>query len=289
MMDTQLLEHPKSPSFNMDAYSYSADMAGLPSEQYLYSNTALQSPYSMSMSLPISSPRLEEFSNLQLTNSQLDYYSSGSYGSTASPARPITPPDAVSPPTLTYNISGGELSSDGMPSGRSRRGSGTQSPSSLPRSARYNPMASQPRTRVTRRKSRNDDSDDEDDDFQPQIPAGQGSDMRRETIRRQRIESEQRRRDELRDGYRRLKDALPVSNQKSSKVSLLDRAVTHIKCLEMTSSQMQTRLQQAEDEVARLRHLNEQLMINTAERHAATAAVAIAAAQQQQQQSQSNF
>ena len=35
-------------------------------------------------------------------------------------------------------------------------------------------------------------------------------------ICRQCIESEQRRRDELRDGYRRLKDALPVSNQKSS-------------------------------------------------------------------------
>ena len=51
------------------------------------------------------------------------------------------------------------------------------------------------------------------------------NDMRREEIRRQRIESEQRRRDELRDGYRRLKDALPVSNQKSSKVSLLDRGM----------------------------------------------------------------
>ena len=48
---------------------------------------------------------------------------------------------------------------------------------------------------------------------------------RREEVRRQRIESEQRRRDELRDGYRRLKDALPVSNQKSSKVSLLDRGM----------------------------------------------------------------
>jgi hypothetical protein len=44
-----------------------------------------------------------------------------------------------------------------------------------------------------------------------------------EIIRRQRIETEQRRRDELRDGYRRLKDALPESNQKSSKCSLLDR------------------------------------------------------------------
>src|SRR6267154_6818667 len=76
---------------------------------------------------------------------------------------------------------------------------------------------------------------------------------RREEIRRQRIESEQRRRDELRDGYRRLKDALPVSNQKSSKVSLLDRATTHIKYLEMTQQQLQTRLQQAENETSRLR------------------------------------
>jgi hypothetical protein len=76
---------------------------------------------------------------------------------------------------------------------------------------------------------------------------------RLEEIRRQRTESEQRRCDELRDGYRRLKDALPVSNQKSSKVSLLDRATTRIKYLEMTQQQVQTRLQQAEDESARLR------------------------------------
>src|SRR5712691_3941917 len=55
-------------------------------------------------------------------------------------------------------------------------------------------------------------------------PSDKSSDPSRgEEIRRQRIESEQRRRDELRDGYRRccrLKDALPISNQKSSKVSL---------------------------------------------------------------------
>jgi len=51
---------------------------------------------------------------------------------------------------------------------------------------------------------------------------------RRETIRKQRIESEQRRRDELRDGYARLKDTLPASNQKSSKVSLLDRGKDHL-------------------------------------------------------------
>jgi hypothetical protein len=48
---------------------------------------------------------------------------------------------------------------------------------------------------------------------------------RKEATRRQRIEAEQRRRDELRDGYARLKDVLPVSNQKSSKVSLLERGM----------------------------------------------------------------
>jgi len=141
-------------------------------------------------------------------------------------------------------------------------------------------------TKATRRKSRNDDSDDEDDDFQPSIPANASTDMRRETIRRQRIESEQRRRDELRDGYRRLKDALPVSNQKSSKVSLLDRATTHVKYLEMTAQQLQTRLQQAEAEVQRLRSVNEALMLGTAEQRHAAAAAAVAAVSQQ---SQSNF
>ncbi|KAF8123976.1 hypothetical protein EV363DRAFT_1541847 [Boletus edulis] len=57
-------------------------------------------------------------------------------------------------------------------------------------------------------------------------------------IRRQHIELEQRCRDELRDGYRPLKDALPVSNQKSSKVSwtLLDHATTYIKYLKMTAT-----------------------------------------------------
>jgi len=52
---------------------------------------------------------------------------------------------------------------------------------------------------------------------------------RKEATRRQRIEAEQRRRDELRDGYAKLKDVLPVSNQKSSKVSLLERgeAISH--------------------------------------------------------------
>jgi hypothetical protein len=51
---------------------------------------------------------------------------------------------------------------------------------------------------------------------------------RKEATRRQRIEAEQRRRDELRDGYTRLKDILPLSNQKSSKVSLLERGTSSV-------------------------------------------------------------
>ena len=53
---------------------------------------------------------------------------------------------------------------------------------------------------------------------------------------------------------RQLKDALPVSNQKSSKVSLLDHATTHIKYLEMTQQQLQARLQQVENEISHLHH-----------------------------------
>ena len=119
-----------------------------------------------------------------------------------------------------------------MQSGLLSRGSSSHSPSfpvSVPRLHIYNPIAAPAtcsKAAPRRRASKNDESDDDDKDadFQPAITSSTGgsTDMRRETIRRQRVESEQRR-DELRDGYHRLKDALPVSNQKSSKVSLLDR------------------------------------------------------------------
>ncbi|KAG8775120.1 hypothetical protein FRC12_001661 [Ceratobasidium sp. 428] len=52
-------------------------------------------------------------------------------------------------------------------------------------------------------------------------------------VRRRRIvEGEQRRRNDLRGGFARLKDALPVSHEKCSKVVLLDRATTYIGHLE---------------------------------------------------------
>lgn len=166
--------------------------------------------------------------------SEYTYSSTPNY-TTGSPTRPFTPTGSIYPGALS-NLSAGELSSDSVASSRSRRGSGTHSPgpvapgslAAVPRSHRFNPLAatvtrSSTRQQKKRAKGGSDEfASDDDDDFNPIITAT-SNEARREEIRRQRIESEQRRRDELRDGYRRLKDALPVSNQKSSKVSLLDR------------------------------------------------------------------
>ncbi|KAG9125542.1 hypothetical protein FRC07_007194 [Ceratobasidium sp. 392] len=159
---------------------------------------------------------------------------------------------------------------------QSRNGAGLVQRHSLrypPNSTNSTVMAAGGRHR--RRESRDDDDDDDfDSDAEAFRPNGAPQEVvvqrRREEIRKQRIESEQRRRDELRDGYRRLKDVLPVSNQKSSKVSLLDRATSHIKYLEMMQHQLQTNLTQSDIEVARLRQVNEALMLSSAERRGAT-------------------
>nr|UBR88892.1 transcription factor bHLH9 [Ganoderma lucidum] len=291
-----VLDHTKNTDFMDTSAYYNDPLSGLDYLQY-----PPHSPFGVSsMGLPpTSSPR--SFSSLPLSGGLNEYtYTSpsGNY-STGSPTRPYTP--TIYPNALS-NLSAGDLSSDSVGSARSRRGSGSHSPgpsvppgslAAIPRSHRYNPLGAAAITRASARqqqqqqKKRSKGSDefasDDDDDFNP-APSAAGNEMRREEIRRQRIESEQRRRDELRDGYRRLKDALPVSNQKSSKVSLLDRATTHIRYLEMTQQQLQTRLQQAEAETAHLRHVNEALMLGTAEQRHAAAASAVAAAQAQQHQ-----
>jgi len=284
----QVLEHPKSPDF-IDAaasgFTYDS-LAGLDYLQY---------PHTDSFGMPSihPSPRLG-FPTLNLAAPMAEY----TYGNSYMTVCPGTPPLSVYPGAL-MSLSAGEMSSDSTSGrasrgsgsadsncGRTSRGSGTHSPnlSSVPRSVRYNPItvASVARSgrERKRRASKQDDFSDDDDDFAPASVPTASNEVRREEIRRQRIESEQRRRDELRDGYRRLKDALPVSNQKSSKVSLLDRATTHIKYLEMTQQQLQTRLQQAENETARLRQVNEALMLGTAEQRHAAAAAAVAAVQQ---------
>ncbi|KIK26832.1 hypothetical protein PISMIDRAFT_634734 [Pisolithus microcarpus 441] len=251
-MDSTLLEHHCSPSFIDAPFGYDS----LNLEPYLQYP---ESPYGVSMKAcntrsSSSSLRLD-FDSLNLANTIGEYsYSSAPYA-TASPGGPYMLPDnSISPPAV-YNISAGELSSDSLNSGRCSGGSGTHSPASVhsvpyaatvPQSHRFNPItppATLSATKSACRKSRNDDSDNEDKEFQPttqqrcSLNSG-NNDARRETICNQRIESEQRRRDELWDGYCRLTDALPVSNQKSSKVSLLDRATTHVKYLEMTAKQL---------------------------------------------------
>lgn len=274
MMDTYETNNKTPFLDSLDNSQFGYMESGLEYLQYPPSSPPFMS--SITLGASQGSPHLG-FNALNLTTGLNDYSAHSSPFGGSAPARPYTPVDgaSVSPPMLSYNLSAGELSSDS-------RGSGAHSPplysASVPRSHRYNPMAASPP--VTRSSTRplpkrkmskkevDHDSDDDDEDFQP-IGKSVGTESRRENIRRQRIESEQRRRDELRDGYARLKDTLPASNQKASKVSLLDRATTHIRNLEAVRSQLEVSLKAAENEVNRLRNVNEALMLGAAsQRHA---------------------
>ncbi|KAG7099809.1 hypothetical protein E1B28_001620 [Marasmius oreades] len=211
--------------------------------------------------------------------------------------RPLSPLETtvVSPPLLGYTLSAaGDASSDEQRSnsGRHSRGSNHTPPptvpyaATVPRSHRYNPIAvpshvtapsatraSVRRARTTRSNTMrsNDESDIEEDDH----ASSGGVDLKREAVRRQRIESEQKRRDELRDGYTKLREALPTVSQKCSKVLLLDRASQHIKGLNTLKMNLERQLKASEDEVNRLRSVNEALMLGTAsQRHAARHGIA---------------
>ncbi|KAF5375237.1 hypothetical protein D9758_000517 [Tetrapyrgos nigripes] len=230
------------------------------------------SPNFSSMNLnPSASPM--SFHPISMPNVQPEY----GYAPTAftSPSRPYTPADgaSISPPMLSYSLSNpGDASSDEHSTHTRTPPPSVPYAATVPRSHRYNPIAAPP-TRVSARaavargrrnstsnsKSQNEDSDDED----APVSSG-GVDQRREAVRRQRIESEQKRRDDLRDGYSRLKSTLPSINQKSSKIVLLERAASHIKYLDAVKNRLEAQLKVAEDEVNRLRNVNEVLMIGTA-------------------------
>ena len=146
--------------------------------------------------------------------------------SSSSPPPPQSPNayDPLSPP-----VSGSDTSAEAIYI--SRNSSGATSPSSSRgasiahrNSLRFNPTPS-PSGSSARRRGRSVDSD-EDEHTNMMSVVQEIAHNRKEATRRQRIEAEQRRRDELRDGYARLKDVLPVSNQKSSKVSLLERGTS---------------------------------------------------------------
>lgn len=217
---------------------------------------------------------LGSLNSLQLTGSGMPSYFPPSYVQSIRSPRPVSPLQSISPPLTSMSAS--DLSeTQGLAYGA--RSTGTSSPASSShgrserRSVRNSAVvaAAGGGRRNTKRRSTNDDefASDEDDVPMPVETASRSAaSKRREEVRRQRIESEQRRRDELRDGYRRLKDVLPVSNQKSSKVSLLDRATTHIRTLEMAHSHMIMKINELETEIARLRNVNETLMLSAAER-----------------------
>jgi len=173
--------------------------------------------------------------------------------------------DPLSPPVSGSDTSGGEgFYNPGVSTGHhSRTNSGATSPAHSRRnslvhrnSLRYNPTPS-PSTSSGRRSRGQSISDDEG-----MGPMGESfGSNRKEATRKQRIEAEQRRRDELRDGYAKLKDVLPASNSKSIKVSLLERATKHIVDLERRNDEMQARLSALHAEVRHLRSLNEKISL----------------------------
>ncbi|TCD70113.1 hypothetical protein EIP91_004842 [Steccherinum ochraceum] len=176
---------------------------------------------------------------------------------------PQSPTNLYDAGPLSPPISGSDTSGEGLY--HSRNSSSAGSPSSSRANSlvhrnplRYNPTPSP--TSSSGRRSRGRSLSDDEDHMGHNIAEGLAN-TRKEATRRQRIEAEQRRRDELRDGYARLKDVLPVSNQKSSKVSLLERATNHIQNLEKTNRHLQSRLAAIEAEVVRLRAINEKISL----------------------------
>lgn len=169
------------------------------------------------------------YHNLNTLGLQQQYQAAGVF-STSPPHGSLPLANSPPPPSpemydpLSPPLSGSDTSGDGLY--HHSNSSGANSPSSSRgqslvhrRDHRYNPTPS-PTSSSGRRRSRSQDSDDDDMGV---AYVENLANTRKEATRRQRIEAEQRRRDELREGYAKLKDALPVSNQKSSKVSLLER------------------------------------------------------------------
>ncbi|KAJ6486180.1 hypothetical protein C8R47DRAFT_532083 [Mycena vitilis] len=231
-------------------------------------------PYQVQVQHPGQQTQLQQHSIQQQYHPNITLISSHQY---QSPVYPPSPPHVsqlplpASPPPpspdmydpLSPPLSGSDTSADGIYQGSNS--SGANSPSSsranslVQRQVRYNPTPSPTSSSggaARRRRGRSQDSDDDDMNLLYTENLAQN---RKEATRRQRIEAEQRRRDELRDGYAKLKDVLPVSNQKSSKVSLLDRATSHIAVLESDNKALQDRIANLEDEIRRLQAINEKL------------------------------
>jgi hypothetical protein len=187
----------------------------------------------------------QPYHNLNTLGLQQHQYQSAGVFSTSPPHGSLPLANSPPPPSpemydpLSPPLSGSDTSGDGIY--HHSNSSGANSPSSSRghslvhrRDNRYHPTPS-PTSSSGRRRSRSQDSDDDDMGISY---VENLANTRKEATRRQRIEAEQRRRDELREGYAKLKDALPVSNQKSSKVSLLERGRNYFPILYNPRSQM---------------------------------------------------
>ncbi|KAG8745245.1 hypothetical protein FRC10_008418 [Ceratobasidium sp. 414] len=102
-------------------------------------------------------------------------------------------------------------------------------------------------------------SDEESEPGRDMLPSNDL--FRHEEIRRQRIESEQRRRNDLHGGFAHLKEALPTTHEKCSKLVLLDRAANHLRYLETRLQQVEDKLTAFEQEVTRLRQISEAVVL----------------------------
>lgn len=81
---------------------------------------------------------------------------------------------------------------------------------------------------------------------------------RKNEIRRNRIEAEQRRRNDLRNGFKMLKECLGAraSGSRVSKTGLLSRAILHIRSVETKNDELQRKCQLLNDENLKLRQAN---------------------------------
>ncbi|KAF9058734.1 hypothetical protein BDP27DRAFT_1240354 [Rhodocollybia butyracea] len=186
------------------------------------------------------------------------------YASAALPSRRGAPLEnaSISVPTLTYST--GNTATLSNEQHLDRRSFSTNPSPSVPKSYRFNPISA-PTARssasvASKRINSKTSNDISDEGEEEEYAQSAGSvDPLQEAVRRQRIESEQKRRDDLRDGYTHLKSMLPSTNQKSSKVKLLNRAARHIKYLNAVRDQLETELETANNELNayRLREANE--------------------------------
>jgi len=167
---------------------------------------------------------------------------------------------------LAYSFGNTGTASDGQHSARRSLGSNPLPSSSsgryAARSRRFDPISvPTPRTSApAASKNPNSNASNYDwDEGEEEYAQSPGSvDSLQEAVRRQRNVSDQKRRDDLKGGFKRLRSALPT-DRKLSYAELLKYAVQYIMDLIATRDQLKAELETTKDELNayRLRYANE--------------------------------